>query len=209
MLVNLFATSLNHQCCPYFSPFHDPNALGTDALLQNWNGWQAYAFPPWSLIPAMVKKLWLSYGVLLTFIALYWPQSPWFPELRDLVVDDPVPLSLSRALLRQPHFHRHHLGVMAVISCVETIQRFARSQGFSSHVARPASLARRSSSCAGYQAKWTVYRQWCRAEGHSISRPSLPKVVDFVLSSSVAETVCIYCYGIPLDAFGGFSFSAS
>ena len=42
--VDLFATSLNHQCCPYFSPFHDPNALGADALLQNWNGWHAYAF---------------------------------------------------------------------------------------------------------------------------------------------------------------------
>ena len=33
--INLFATSLNQQCCPYFSPFHDPNALGTDTLLQS------------------------------------------------------------------------------------------------------------------------------------------------------------------------------
>ena len=61
--IDLFATSLNHQCCPYFSPFHDPNALGTDALLQNWNGWQAYDFPPWSLIPAVLKKLWSSSGI--------------------------------------------------------------------------------------------------------------------------------------------------
>ena len=109
--INLFATSLNHQCCPYFSPFHDPNALGTDALLQNWNGWQAYAFPPWSLMPAVLKKLWSSSGVLLTIIAPYWPQRPWFPDLLDLVVDGPVPLLLSRDLLRQPHFHHHHLGV--------------------------------------------------------------------------------------------------
>ena len=36
--IDLFATSLNHCCLPYFSPFHDPNALGTDALLQPWNG---------------------------------------------------------------------------------------------------------------------------------------------------------------------------
>ena len=104
--IDLFATSLNHQCCPYFSPFHGPNAL-----LQNWNGWQAYAFPPWSLIPAVLKKLWSSSGVLLTIIAPYWPQRPWFPELLDLVVDGPVPLPLSCDLLRQPHFHRHHLGV--------------------------------------------------------------------------------------------------
>ena len=109
--IDLFATSLNHQCCPYFSPFHDPNALGMDALLQNWNGWQAYAFPPWFLIPAVLKKLRSSFGVLLTIIAPYWPQRPWFPDLLDLVVDGPVALPLSHNLLRQPHFHRHHLGV--------------------------------------------------------------------------------------------------
>ena len=44
-------------------------------------------------------------------IAPYWRQRPWFPELLDLVVDGPVPLPLSRDLLRQPHFHRHHVGV--------------------------------------------------------------------------------------------------
>ena len=63
---------------------------------------------------------------------------------------------------------------------MEPTQRFARSQGFSSHVAKQASLARRSSSRADYQAKWAVYRQWCRSEGHSISRLSLSKVADFL-----------------------------
>ena len=49
--------------------------------------------------------------------------------------------------------------VRAVSSCLETIQRFARSQGFSSHVAKQSSLAGRSSSRAGYQVKWSIYRQ--------------------------------------------------
>ena len=109
--IDLFATSLNHRCSLYFSPFHDPSAVATDALLQDWNGWLAYAFPPWALIPAVLKKLRSSSGVLLTLIAPYWPQRPWFPELLDLVVDGPVALPLSRDLLRQPHFHRFHLGV--------------------------------------------------------------------------------------------------
>ena len=71
-------------------------------------------------------------------------------------------------------------GVQAVASCLETIQRFARARGFSKHVARQASLARRPSSWAGYQAKWSIYLQWCRSEGHSISRPSLAKIADFL-----------------------------
>ena len=109
--IDLFATSLNHRCLPYFSPFHDPNSIGTDALLQQWDGWQAYAFPPYALIPAILKKLRSSSGVLLKIIAPYWPQRPWFPELLGLVVDGPVALPLGRDLLSQPHVHRQHLGL--------------------------------------------------------------------------------------------------
>ena len=70
--------------------------------------------------------------------------------------------------------------VQAVSSCLETIQRFTRAGGFSKQVARQVSLARRPSSRAGYQSKWLVFRQWCRSEGHSISRPSLSKIADFL-----------------------------
>ena len=70
--------------------------------------------------------------------------------------------------------------VQAVSSCLETIKRFTRAGGFSRRVAQRVSLARRPSSRAGYQSKWLVFRQWCRSEGHSISRPSLPKIADFL-----------------------------
>ena len=52
--IDLFATSLFHCCLPYFSLLHDPNALRTEVLLQPWNGWQAYAFPPYALLPAIL-----------------------------------------------------------------------------------------------------------------------------------------------------------
>ena len=70
--------------------------------------------------------------------------------------------------------------VRAVASCLETIQRFARARGFFKHVAQQAALARRPSSQFGFQAKWTIFRQWCRSEGHSVSRPSLSKIADFL-----------------------------
>ena len=71
-------------------------------------------------------------------------------------------------------------GIQAVPSCLETIKRFTRAGGFSKHVAQQVSLARCPSSRAGYQSKWLVFRQWCRSEGHSISRPSLSKIADFL-----------------------------
>ena len=70
--------------------------------------------------------------------------------------------------------------VRAVASCLETIQRFARSQGFSKRVAKQSALAHRPSSRMGYEAKWSIYRQWCHSEGHSVSRPSLSKIADFL-----------------------------
>ena len=109
--IGLFATSQNHNCSLYFSPYHNHNAMGTDAFLRNWNGWQAYAFPTWSLIQAGLKKLRSPSGVLLTIVALYWPQRPWFPDLLDLWVDGPVALPQSNDLLRQLHFLRFRLGV--------------------------------------------------------------------------------------------------
>ena len=40
VMIDLFATSLNHRCSLYFSPFHDPRALGTGAFLKNRDGLQ-------------------------------------------------------------------------------------------------------------------------------------------------------------------------
>ena len=71
-------------------------------------------------------------------------------------------------------------GVKAVASCLETIQRFAQSQGFSKHVAQQSALAHHPSSRAGYQARWAVFRKWCHDKGHSVSRPSLQKIADFL-----------------------------
>ena len=45
-MVDLFATSSNHRCTPYFLPFYNPCARGTDTLFQDWDGLQVYAFPP-------------------------------------------------------------------------------------------------------------------------------------------------------------------
>ena len=50
--------------------------------------------------------------------------------------------------------------VKASSSCMETIQRFVKSCGFSRHVAKQTALARKPSSRAGYQAKWLVFQEY-------------------------------------------------
>ena len=106
--VDLFATSLNNQLPVYFSPVLDPMSAGTDAMLQNWDGLEAYAFPPFAMIPQVLAKLRQSKNTTLTLIAPFWPQRSWFPDLLELLVEVPVGLPMRIDLLKQPHFHRLH-----------------------------------------------------------------------------------------------------
>ena len=103
--IDFFATSLN-RCLPfYFSPMDDPQSAGTDAMMQRWDGLQAYAFPTFGLLQCVIAKVWQSRGLELTLVAPFWRQHPWFPEL---LVAVPVFLPHRKDLLRQPHFHRFH-----------------------------------------------------------------------------------------------------
>ena len=102
VMMDLFATSANHRCSVYFSPFRDPQSAGTDAFLQSWDGLLAYAFPPWSVIPQVLAKLRSSWGTFLTLVAPHGPQRPWFPELLELTVAPPVVLPYHPDLLFQP-----------------------------------------------------------------------------------------------------------
>ena len=60
--VDLFTTALNYRLPVYFSPLSNPLAAGTDAFLQNWDGLQAYTFPPFALIHQVLNKLTSSTG---------------------------------------------------------------------------------------------------------------------------------------------------
>ena len=179
--IDLFATSANHRCSIYFSPYRDPQAAGTDAFLQSWDGLQAYAFPPFAIIPRVLAKLRESRETELTLVAPHWAQRPFVCRSPPAVAGPcghpsgsyrpPAPASLSAPLPGSPQ---------ATTSCLETLRRFTRAAGFSSAVAEQSSLARRPSSRAAYQLRWSVYRSWCHSHGHSVSRPSLAKVADFL-----------------------------
>ena len=60
-------------------------------------------------------------------------------------------------------------------------QRTARHLGFSLAVARQLAFCRRSSTRVNYQARWSSYLAWCRRQGHSVSRPTIAKIADFLL----------------------------
>ena len=107
-MIDLFATSLNHRLPVYFSLMVDPQSAGTDALLQLWDDLQAYAFPPFGLIPRVLAKVRQSWRLEHALVAPFWAQHPWFPDLLELLVEIPFFLPRRRDLLKQLHFHYYH-----------------------------------------------------------------------------------------------------
>ena len=178
--IDLFATSLNHRLPVYFSLMIDPQSAGTDAMLQSWGGLQAYAFPPFGLIPRILAKVRLSRGLELTLVAPFWPQHPWFLDLLELLLDSLLPAKKEGSSQTASFLPLPPEPTRASADCVSYLQRFACHAGFSAAVARQLTNCQRRSTRVNYQAKWAIYRAWCHRHGHSVSRPTVSEVADFL-----------------------------
>ena len=69
----------------------------------------------------------------------------------------------------------------ASADCLSYIERSARAFGFSASVTCQLARCRRRSTRVNYQPKWAVFRSWCHRHGHSVSRPTIPKIASFLL----------------------------
>ena len=114
VIINLFATSMNHRLPVYFAPMVDPQALATNAMSQCRDGLEAYAFSPFGFIPNVLAKIHQSRNLEVTLVAPYWPLKPWFPDILELLVDVLVLLPLHKDLLRQPYSHHFHRNLSAL-----------------------------------------------------------------------------------------------
>ena len=85
-----------------------------DALSLNWEGLDAYVFPPVSLLSKLVSKV-LDQGVRrLVLIAPGWPNMPWFWDLVNMSVQVLLSLPQVENLLTQPFSqcpHRDLIGL--------------------------------------------------------------------------------------------------
>ena len=55
--IDLFASRLNFQLKPYISWKPDPEACHVDAFTLDWSNLVFYAFPPFSIISQVIKKI--------------------------------------------------------------------------------------------------------------------------------------------------------
>ena len=87
--IDAFATRFNHKIKNYFSPVPDSQALAIDAFLQPWHNLFLYIFPPTKTLRKVLRKIRESLNVQVILIAPFWPQQAWFPDLLDLLTEEP------------------------------------------------------------------------------------------------------------------------
>ena len=84
-------------------------SLALDALQQTWSHKHLYAFPPFSLIHRVKRKVELEKVPSLILIAPTWQSQTWYPELIRLSMKNPLLLPQHSNLLRNSQGETHPL----------------------------------------------------------------------------------------------------
>ena len=87
--VDLFASRLTHQVPKYVSRYPHPEALAVDAFLQDWSKWSCLIHPPVVLLPRILRKIREDQATALLIVP-NWSGQPWFLELIQMLVDQPL-----------------------------------------------------------------------------------------------------------------------
>ena len=115
--VDVFASRINHQLPQYVSWKRDPGAIHVDALTFDWHDIYVYAFPPFSLIGHVLRKLEEEKGEALLIVPL-WPTRPWFGRILKRLLLPPVILPRGVLQLPQKRDQKHRLeGQLELIAC--------------------------------------------------------------------------------------------
>ena len=76
--IDLFASDENAKLPRYYSMLGAGKAEGENAMLQSWEGENAYAAPPWKLVGAVVDKLKGCSSVACTLVVPDFPGARWY-----------------------------------------------------------------------------------------------------------------------------------
>lgn len=96
--IDLFATSFNTKCKKFVSWLGDPQCVAVDAFTCDWSKFFFYAFPPFSVILRVLRKITedQARGVV---VVPFWPSQPWYPLFSSLLVSKPLFFQPSEKLL--------------------------------------------------------------------------------------------------------------
>lgn len=98
--VYLFASRASTHCPLFFPLKADNPPLGWDALAHPWPWVLLYAFPPFSLLHSVLRRVQTEAVWLIPVVPL-WPHMPWFSAIPPLLDGVPWLLLIQRDVLSQ------------------------------------------------------------------------------------------------------------
>ena len=107
-VIDLFASCINKQTHKYISWKPDPDSIGIDAFTLSWSNIDFYAFPPFSIIGSVIRKIISDQATGIIVIPL-WRTQYWFPLLGEHIIHAPVFLPRKKSLLSLPNNKIHPL----------------------------------------------------------------------------------------------------
>ena len=102
LTIDLFASRLHHLLPTYASRLPDPGSSFVDAFSIKWSN-AVYLFPPIVLLDRVMKKFVADKCPLALLIAPYRPTSPYFSNILDLCVSQPIVLPDSAVFKEARH----------------------------------------------------------------------------------------------------------
>ena len=95
--IDLFASRLCHQLPKYMAWKPDPNSLATDAMQHLWRNLLGFAFPPFSLISRVARKVRIEKVPELILVT-----PAWQIQLMQMSCQSPLLLPQKKNLLKNP-----------------------------------------------------------------------------------------------------------
>ena len=128
LTIDLFASVLNHQLPRYVSWRPDPKALYVDAFSRPWGNETFYAFPPFSLIPRCLDKIFKDQAEGLLVVPA-WPTQVWYTRVLQMLTSQPLVIMWTKVnqLLIHPsgltnHSMKHRLKLMVCLVSGNTMK---------------------------------------------------------------------------------------
>lgn len=104
--LDLFATQNTRKCEKFYSWFPDPECSGVDAFSYKWKEY-FYAFPPFSLIPRVLRKVRQDQAKGIIVVP-DWKTQAWFPIFMSLKCSKVLTLKKGKFSLHYPFCNRTH-----------------------------------------------------------------------------------------------------
>ena len=100
--------SREHQMPGICVPLASPSGSGSGRSVNEYEGLEAYVYPPSQLLSRILQKFALAHHCRLIVIAPWWPAMSWFPLLLEWSICPPIRLPVSHKMLKQPRSNVFH-----------------------------------------------------------------------------------------------------